>query len=867
MRRGHLRAARAATAAVLLAALPLLGPPAAQAAPTPAPGAPATPAAGPRPIDFAVVVDESGSINAAEMADEKAAASLLGQGELSPQSKATVIGFGSATADGQSPVDEVCSPTQLDAAGRQAVSACVDKLHSRTTAEGDDTDLPAAIRQAVTRLSTSDPSRPRIVLLLTDGILDVRNSPSYGAVPERRNEVAQESLDNEVLPEAVRNKVQIWPLGFGAAQLDALTAIARGGYQGACVNLRSATPQAFKVATSAEARQRAQLAFAGARCARVSPGTSGRPPGELDVTIPPIATFGTIEVVKQDPAVRIRYVDPSGTTVDPATGTNGSTFELSGQDKAVEALRITDPIPGTWRIQLQAPAGHDGKVATSSAIWQGVLRSSIVLDPASPTAGERAVVQVKLLTRKGVELTNPVDLRGIEVGVKVTAGGKTGSVVPLADNGAAPDRTANDGLFSGYLDTPAAVGAASAVSTMTAEGVTGDQRPYPFRIEATPATVTASANLDDHSVHPGGTADGTIVVNNADSRPHTLALTLADLQPNQQLEIGPQTVQVPAGSHSPARFTLHFGSGAPIGASAGRIVVTDRTDGDRQLSSSFIDVTVTKSPAIWPWVLVAGVVLLGALVAAVVIRRKSWLRRVNPSGLTLRAYQEGRPGEPHRIGTVRVAAYGFVFSEDGRIDRRSGGARWLVRRGNPGTVQVRGPDGRSWRTHQLDEPIDVGRGIQLVVRDLPAGSDDGYGGYGSYGTASTDDDDYGYRPPRPSDDPRRPARPEPAGNARRSRSRIGFRRGSRTNGNAPESPDPMRQPTYGDETDYGYGSGRDDDSRYGRRSGRDDDSGSGRRDGRDDDSGYGRPSGRDGGPSRGRRPDHDEPAYSDDGDF
>jgi hypothetical protein len=826
-------------AAVLLAGLPFLGPPAAQAAPAPETGAPAV---GPQPIDFAVVVDESGSINATEMADEKAAASLLGQGELSPRSKAMVIGFGSATAEGQSPVDEVCSPTELDAAGRQAVSACVDKLHSRTPAEGDDTDLPAAIRQAVTRLSTGDPSRSRIVLLLTDGILDVRNSPSYGAAPDRRNEIAQESLDTQVLPDAVRNKVQIWPLGFGNAQLDALTAIARGGYQGACVNLPSATPQAFKVATSADARQRAQLAFAAARCAQVSPGTSSRPPGKLSVTIPPIATFGTIEVVKQDPAVRVTYVDPSGAKIDPATGADGSTFELSGQETAVEALRITDPIPGEWLIELAAPRGHDGKVATSSAIWQGVLRSSIVLDPASPTAGERAVVQVKLLTRKGVELTNPADLRGIQVGVRVTADGRTGGVVPLADNGAAPDRTANDGLFSGYLDTPNAVGPASAVSTMTAEGVTGDQRPYPFRIEARPSTVNASANLDDHGVNPGGTADGTIVVNNTDSRPHTLALTLTDLEPDQQLEISPQAVQVPAGSQNPVRFTLHFGSGAPIGASAGRIVVTDRTDGDRQLSSSFIDVTVTKPPPWWRkywWALALGVALLGALVAAVRGYRKSWLARVDPSGLTLQAYQDGRPGQPHRIGQVRASSYGFVFGEDGRIDRRGGGARWLVRRGRPGTVELREPNSRRWRTQQLEEPLAVGDGRELVVRDLPEAFDDGLGGYGDARAY----DDVPYPTPRRSDEPR----PESTGNGRRSPWRNGLRRGSEKNGSAPESPPPVYEPSYSDEESYGYGSGRSDGSDHGRRPGR--------RSGRDDEAG------------RSRRPSYDEPAYSDDGDF
>ena len=44
--------------------------------------------------------------------------------------------------------------------------------------------------------------------------------------------------------------------------------------------------------------------FADARCARVEKGTKGRPPADLHVTIPPIATDGSITVTKRDPAVR-----------------------------------------------------------------------------------------------------------------------------------------------------------------------------------------------------------------------------------------------------------------------------------------------------------------------------------------------------------------------------------------------------------------------------------------------------------------------------------------------------------------------------------------------------------------------------------
>ncbi|HEY9373270.1 MAG TPA: VWA domain-containing protein, partial [Streptomyces sp.] len=62
----------------------------------------AAPSEGPDPIDFAVVVDQSKSLPAQDLAREVEAAALIAQGEISDRSRATVIGFGSSEKPGQS---------------------------------------------------------------------------------------------------------------------------------------------------------------------------------------------------------------------------------------------------------------------------------------------------------------------------------------------------------------------------------------------------------------------------------------------------------------------------------------------------------------------------------------------------------------------------------------------------------------------------------------------------------------------------------------------------------------------------------------------------------------------------------------------
>jgi hypothetical protein len=700
-RLGRTAAAVALSTAVTMAAAALGGPAgaAARTGPSAATRAAAAMAAadptGLQPIDFVVLVDESGSIGqvTGEMDDERAAAALLTQSEISAASKAAVIGFGSAPAAGDSAVDQVCPLTTLDTTGRQHLSGCVGGLHVRTDQQGNDTDFPNALNQALSTLGQAGDQAPKLIFMLTDGQLDVRQSASWGADADSRQHNAEVALD-QTLAAARAQSVQIWPLGFGP-QVDPaeLDKIAAGAYQTSCVNLPSAVPHKQVVAASKDVNDTLLQAFAGARCAQVDQGasTSFTNPVNLYVNVPPIATDGAIEVTKRDPKAVATFFDPQNRQVPLNQDFDGSHFETSGQDGAVEALRITNPVPGRWRIHLEDPVSYPGQVVSAAAIWQGELRSFITVSPPAPQAGQKVQVRVQLQTRSGVVLA-PADLAGITVSASLAGDGFDPMSTPLSAD------PANSGEFAGELTVPAkATGKLSFTGTVLGQGVTGDQRPFPSQIQAAGQAVLVSATLDSHRVTAGSSLTGRLQVDNSDGAPHVLTLSLTDLAPGAALRIQPTSVKVLSGSSQSYPFTVQVGRGTPTGALAGRLVVTDAATGT-SLATTFFDATVTKPPSIverWWWAMLIAALVLAALAAVVVANQKRTKRnRVLPAAIVL--YRDGR--EVHRLrrqgnGNELYFTVTRAASTNPSLRRLRNGTQYTMRRTDDGQIEVRMPQG------------------------------------------------------------------------------------------------------------------------------------------------------------------------------
>ncbi|MDX5575810.1 hypothetical protein [Streptomyces sp. ID01-9D] len=206
-RRGPAGTGRAGRAALsVLAGAAVLMSLTAPAAPDPEPAAAAAPAFA--SVNYAVAVDQSASLAPEDIKAEKAAAARIALGDVSATSHITVFGFAAAESADQRAVDPACPRTRLDAAGRESIGGCVDKLRSRKKSEGTGTDFPSAIRQGVHELSSgTDPSVPRVLFLLTDGEMDVTGSPQYGD-PAHREAEGKRQLELELKNAAAKN-VQI----------------------------------------------------------------------------------------------------------------------------------------------------------------------------------------------------------------------------------------------------------------------------------------------------------------------------------------------------------------------------------------------------------------------------------------------------------------------------------------------------------------------------------------------------------------------------------------------------------------------------------------------------------------------------------
>lgn len=136
--------------------------------------------------------------------------------------------------------------------------------------------------------------------------------------------------------------------------------------------------------------------------------------------------------------MKITYLDPNGHQV-PTTGTyRKSGFELAGGSGTVEALKIVDPVPGTWRVKAEAPEGHRSLPVAVSVLWQGELRGAITMDPPSPQAGEKVTVTMRLQTREGYEIKDARDYEGLRVRSELTGDGFDPLALRLTDDGEGP---------------------------------------------------------------------------------------------------------------------------------------------------------------------------------------------------------------------------------------------------------------------------------------------------------------------------------------------------------------------------------------------------------------------------------------------
>jgi von Willebrand factor type A domain len=588
------------------------------------------------PVDIVVLVDESRSLSEADVVQEKEAARSIALSALSPASTIAVVGFGSSEADGQSAVDVVCPPTVLDTAQNlDAVTVCINELHRRTPQEGDNTDHLAALKQARSYLDNGVP-RAKIVFLLTDGELRVPNTEAYGRDAEDRKAFALKQIEDTEKPRLVAAGAQVWPLGFGKANLNELARFAAGR---SC-DPKLPAPAAEVISDPAELSSAVLKAFSSAACVRVdSPSTASLGQGktvDLKVKISPIASDSAIIVNKRDSRINVTYLDPQDR--NPATDPDPeSTFQFSGQGTETEALRIGDPEAGTWTVRLTSHGNVNPQEVAATVVYQSAVSAVLTSTPPQPAAGQDVEIDMQIRARKQA-ITDPAVLADLTFTADLAIGRRTSAPVTLTD----PDE---DGTFSGSLAVPPdATGNLRITGRVSGLGIGGDERTWPTRVS--PGTDPLQADIDlniDGPIGRGGSVSGRVEVTNQSGQPRRLRLVIDQLSPGAAITVEPATFDVVSGG-TQQPVTLHFGAGTVFGPNQAALQVVDDTDPAQQVAQRLFTVDVEPPPGwlarFW-WVLVLVAVVLVIGVAALLMARRSRSQRMAVRGLRVELHRDG----------------------------------------------------------------------------------------------------------------------------------------------------------------------------------------------------------------------------------
>jgi hypothetical protein len=673
------------------------------------------------PINAVVLIDESGSQTRGSVENERDAAALLAQSELSPKSKIQIAGFGSSNGPGQSAVVPYCKWITLSSAeARDEAARCAARAHRRKPGEGDDTDHVAALSYAVDQLSRTGAEATPVIFLMTDGLLDVCRSPQYGRTCASRGRNANRQLTFDVLPRARRLRIQIWPLGFGTRENVRTAPLERfasggGGANIHCDTYGAARPHAVVVGDSSRVLDRLLGLLGRARCAHVNGSSRGdvddRGTTTLKVTIPAIATDGSLSVSKLDPTLRVSYYQPDGKQAPSSGVVDDQTFSLSGQNDRIEALRIQNPKPGTWKVKVENPAHHRRRSVSATAIWAGALEAAIAVRPNVPRPGGHGTVDVHLSTRYGA-ITDPSALTGLRASALVT--GKFGSLsIAIHDDGKDPDQQAHDGTFSGNFSLPTGAGdCITVIGRIAGDGLAADRRP--FYGCAPPGGIDAIFPSSwPEKVEEAGTISGALVVKN-DNGPQVGRLTITVLSPKDYATIQPSSISLAQGKERYA-FKIAVAPSTPHGELSGRVRLIG-ADG-AVLGEAFLATRVVGKPPpppLVPITIVLVVILLAAAILVARLRRRGRLARTRVDGLRASLLRDGQEmAEPVRAAGGHVFLLRYVPDAEGsRISSVLSAA--------DADIQVRRlPDGRlTFSGLGRQEQIGLGEEVALDEHDV-----------------------------------------------------------------------------------------------------------------------------------------------------
>lgn len=699
-----------------------LGSARAKAATAPQPSSAKAPAGmAPEPISGVILADESGSETAASIAAERDAATALVQSDPSSASQFMIAGFGSQNRPGQQAATPYCNfiATSTPAA-RDSLAMCADHIRARTEALGWDTDHAQALEFGIDELR----GRPglKVIFLMTDGVLDVHDSPIYGRVPWQRTPEAWRIVEQQLLPEARADGIQVWPLGFGPqASYASLERFAVGGAVVApeCALRPASQPRAIIVNDLFDLVYRLVSDQATARCGSVGAPSGGNlgPGGSitLHVRIPVLASFGSLTVVAGNPQVQAAFIAPNGIEVPNDGSLDGQAFRRAGVGTDVQTLRIVNPMPGLWTLKLTTPPGLVAQTrAVAFASWEGFLSASLFTSPVQVVPGQPVDIELRILSRNGV-VVGPA-LASLTASATISgAFGRIPVSLRLAGNNAA---------FRGIVALPkGTTGEVLVGAQVSGDGILGDQTSETILAQSFDFLSASFAVNVPPSVHPGSLLRGQVTTLNQGA-PTRGVLRLEGFSPDALMTIAAGPIPIPTGT-SRAPFTIRISPVTKLGP-AFVSVVLDR-GGGQTIAAAPLDMQIVAAPS-WSararvWAIPIGLALLLLAAACIVrarLRAAERARAGDTHGLTATLLVDGLACDP--LSSDGGDAFMLALVDDGtprlvHADVADATSLQIAIRRTDQSASIATGDGET-RDCRFGEPISVGPRLALQVDSL-----------------------------------------------------------------------------------------------------------------------------------------------------
>jgi Mg-chelatase subunit ChlD/cbb3-type cytochrome oxidase subunit 3 len=357
-------------------------------------------------IDAVLLMDSSGSMLRTDPRKLRVPAARLFMSLLGPEDRVGLVSFSDAGYP-------VLSLTHLEGDKEQRALASVDRVSSR----GVFTNLHAALLKGQEMLQRqSDPERDRILILMTDGLMDVGDAYEDGRL--------NEAVAGEVLEQLRAEGIKVYTIAFTEDSDQALLQKLADGTEG-LYRLAKTDRQLHEVFSAI---------FESAKSPDMLPMEGGE--FMVDSSIEEV----TIVASKERADVRIFLQMPNGKQVSADDAGDDLKWFVS---EHFDMITLVKPEEGRW--QLLFSAGNNRAYIVTNLSMGTNLRGGEV------PAGSQTAIE-SWLERDGERVTTEAMLSNTEFLIEVTEpDGVVSDTFPMLDQGEVGDRQAGDGIHTNLL--------------------------------------------------------------------------------------------------------------------------------------------------------------------------------------------------------------------------------------------------------------------------------------------------------------------------------------------------------------------------------------------------------------------------------